>query len=252
MPQGAGGGTAPVGAQTTAPPLAVPLAGPTTTGPPPQAAPAPDRAVPRGAPPVVPRGPMPVPGGPPPTHGVQDAQGPTAEVEAANAAREAAAAGPRDISELLAHSLDAYRQEAAQAAPGSEADAGKLIAQAVAAVAPRTEEAREEPSEGADSGGHGTERGVQETQAQAMGSGVVEPSGERARVEGVEDWMWEWREWRQVGPGEPCPAGLVCSMDLHAGTSCARLPDNVRARLDAVEAARGGRADERPLAPSAP
>ena len=203
---------------------------------------------------------MPVPGGPPPTHGVQDAPTmgePTSEVQAAHAAQEAAAAGPRDISELLAHSLDAYRREAAggegaaQAAPGSQADVGDLIAQA-SAVAPRTEEAKEEPSEGADSGGHGTERGVQETQAKAMDSGVVEPSGERAKVEGVEYCMWEWREWRQVAPGEPCPAGLVYSMDLHAGTSCARLPDNLRARLDAVEAARGGGADERPLAPFPP
>ena len=139
---------------------------------------------------------MPVPGGPPPTHGVQDAPpmgGPTAEVQAANAAQEAAAAGPRDIGELLAQALDAYRREAAggegaaQAAPGSEADVGELIAQALAAVAPRTEEAKKEPSEGADSGGQGTERGVQETQAQAMDRGVVEPSGERAKFEGVED-----------------------------------------------------------------
>ena len=141
---------------------------------------------------------------------------------------------------------------AAQAAPGSEVDVGKLIAQALAAVAPRTEEGKEEPSEGADSGGQGTERGVQETQAHATGSGVVELSGEHAKVEGVEDWMWEWREWRRVAPGEPCLAGLVYSMDLHAGTSCARLLDNLRARLDAVEAARGGGADERPLAPFPP
>ena len=85
-----------------------------------------------------------------------------------------------------------------------------------------------------------------------MDSGVVEPSRERAKVEEVEDWMWEWRKWRQVALGEPCPAGLVYSMDLHAGTSCARLPDDLRARLDAVEAARGGVADERPLAPFPP
>ena len=85
-----------------------------------------------------------------------------------------------------------------------------------------------------------------------MGSGVVEPSGERAKVEGVEDRMWEWRDWCQVAPGEPCPTGLAYSMDLHAGTSWARLPDNLRARLDAVEAARGGGADERPLAPFPP
>ena len=64
--------------------------------------------------------------------------------------------------------------------------------------------------------------------------------------------MWEWREWRQVVPGEPCPAGLVYSMDLHAATSCARLPDNLRARLDAAASARGGGADERPLAPFPP
>ena len=41
-------------------------------------------------------------------------------------------------------------------------------------------------------------------------------------------------------------------MDLHAGTSWARLPANLRARLDAAEAARGGGADERPLAPFPP
>ena len=99
---------------------------------------------------------MPVPGGPPTTHGAQDAppmRGPMAEVQAASAAQEAAATGPRDISQLLAQALDTYRQEAAggegaaQAAPGSEADVGELIAQALAAVAPRTEEATEEPSE---------------------------------------------------------------------------------------------------------
>ena len=82
-----------------------------------------------------------------------------------------------------------------------------MIAQALADVAPRTEEANEEPSERADSGGQDTGRGVQETQAQAMGTGVWEPSGERANVEGVEDLMWEWRDWRQVAPSEACPAG---------------------------------------------
>ena len=92
--------------------------------------------------------------------------GATAEVQMASAAQEAAATGPRDISELLAQSLDAYRREAAggegasQAAPRSEADVGELIAQALAAVAPSTEEATKEPSEEADSGGRGTGRGV--------------------------------------------------------------------------------------------
>ena len=179
--------------------------------------------------------------------------GPTAEVQTTHATQEA-----RDISELLAQALDAYRREAAggegaaQAAPGSEANVNELIAQALAAVTPRTEGANEEPSEGTGSGGQGTKRGVQETQARATDSGAVEPSGERAKVVGVEDWMWEWREWRQVAPGEPCPAGLMYSMVLQAGTRCARLPDNLRARLNAVEAARGGGADERPLAPFTP
>ena len=45
------------------------------------------------------------------------------------------------------------------------------------------------------------------------------------------------------------PRGSEPASDLHAGTSLARLPDNVRARLDAAEAARGGGTDERPLAP---
>ena len=268
VPQGAAGGMTPVGTtggQTTGPPLEVPLAGPAVAGTPPQATLAPERkagsAMPQGAPLVVPGGPMPVPGGPPRAHGVQDAPpmgGLPAEVQAAPAAQEGAAARPRDISKLLAQALDTYRQEAAggggaaQAATGSEADVGELMAQALAAVTPRTEEAKEELSQEAGSGGQGTERGVTETQARATDDGAVEPSGERAKVEGVEDWMWEWRERRQVAPGEPCPAGLVYSMDLHAGTSCARLPNNMQARPDAMEAARGGGADERPVAPFPP
>ena len=132
------------------------------------------------------------------------------------------------------------------------ADAGELIAQALAAVAPRTEGAKETPTEAVSSGGQGAGRGVPKAQTPAEGGGVVEPSGGRAKGEEVEGWMWEWREWRQVAPGEPCPAGLAYRMDLHAGTSWARLPANLRARLDVAEAARGGGADERPLAPFPP
>ena len=168
------------------------------------------------------------------------------------------AVGAHDISELLAQALEAYRRTAAGGdgaapeAPGRGADAGELIAQALPAVAPRAEGAKEKPSEVVASGGQDAGRGVPEAQAPAEGGGVVEPSGRRAKGEGVEEWMWEWREWHQVAPGEPCPAGLAYSMDLHAGTSWARLPDNLRARLDAAEAARGGGADERPLAPFPP
>ena len=71
-------------------------------------------------------------------------------------------------------------------------------------------------------------------QERAADDGALEPSGERAGVEEVEDWMWECQESHQVAAGEPCPAGLLYSMDVHAGTSCARLPDNLRARLDSV------------------
>ena len=264
MLQGEAGRTAPggtLGAQATAPPLAVPMPRPTAAGSPPRTVPVPDPAVPRGALPVVPTRPKPLPSGPPPTHGGQGAApmgGPTAGERAEDAAQEAAAAGPRDMSELLAQALDAYRRAAAgsegaaPAAPGGEADVDNLIAQALAAVALRKEGAQEEPSERVDSGGQDTGRGVPEAQAQAMGSGVVEPSGESVKEEGVEDWMWEWRDWRQVATGKPCPAGLAYSMDLHAGTSWARLPGNLRARLDAVEATRGGGADERPLAPFPP
>ena len=120
-------------------------------------------------------------------------------------------AGPRDISELLAQALEAHRRTAAgsDGAAPEGADAGELIAQALAAVAPRAEGAKEKPSEAVASGGQDAGRGVPEAQTPAEGGGVVEPSGRRAKEEGVEDWMWEWREWRQVAPGQPCPAGLA-------------------------------------------
>ena len=252
-----------MGAPAAARPLAVPKPGHTAAGSPPRTVPVPDLAVPRGAPPVVPTGPEPVvpSGGPPPTQGMQGASPmgrPTAGEQAGDPAQEAAAAGPQDISELLAQAPEAYRRTATGgdgAAPEARrrgADAGELITQALAAVAPRAEEAKEKPSEVVGSGGQDAGRGVPEAQAPAEGGGVVEPSGRCAKGEGVEDWMWEWRKWRQVAPGEPRLAGLAYSMDLYAGTSWARLPDNLRARLDAAEAARGGGADKRPLAPFPP
>ena len=248
-----------MGAPAAAPPLAVPQPELTAVGSPPRTVQVPDPAVPRGAPPVVPTGPEPVvPGaGRPLTRGMQGAAPmgrATAGEQAGNPAQEAAVAGPRDISKLLAQALEVYRRTAAgsDGAAPEGADAGELIAQALAAVAPRAEGAKEKPSEAVASGGQDAGRGVPEAQTPAEGGGIVEPSGRRAKGEGVEDWMWEWREWRQVASGELCPAGLVYSMDLHAGTSWARLPANLRARLDAAEAARGGGADERPLAPFPP
>ena len=248
-----------MGAPAAAPPLAVPQPEFPAAGSPPRTVQMPDPAVPREAPPVVPTDPEPVvqDGGLPPTHGMQGAA-PTGRTTAGeregDAAQEAAVAGPRDISELLAQALEEYRRTAVGsggAAPEG-ADAGELIAQALAAVAPRTEGAKETPTEAVSSGGQDAGRGVPKAHAPAEGGGVVEPSGGRAKGEGVEDWMWEWREWRQVAPGEPCLAGLAYRMDLHAGTSWARLPANLRARLDAAEAAKGGDTDERPLAPFPP
>ena len=83
-----------------------------------------------------------------------------------------------------------------------------------------------------------------------------------------------WRLWRHAGgvrrlrgwrsgcggggsgarwaPRDPCPAKPVYSMDLATCTSRARLPGNLRARLNAAEGARGGDADEQPLAPFPP
>ena len=248
-----------MGAPAAAPPLAVPQPEFPAAGSPPRTVQMPDPAVPREAPPVVPTDPEPVVpgGGLPPSRGMQGAAPmgrTTARERAGDAAQEAAVAGPRDISELLTQAPEEYRRTAVGsggAAPEG-ADAGELIAQALAAVAPRTEGAKETPTEAVSSGGQGAGRGVPKAQTPAEGGGVVEPSGGRAKGEEVEGWMWEWREWRQVAPGEPCPAGLAYRMDLHAGTSWARLPANLRARLDAAEAARGGGADERPLAPFPP
>ena len=248
-----------MGAPAAAPPLVVPEPGFLAAGSPQQTVRMPDPAVPRESPPVVPADPEPVVpgGGPPPTRGMQGAAPmgrPMAGERAGDAAQEAAVAGPRDISELLAQALEAYRRTAAGsggAAPEG-ADSGELIAQALAAVAPRTEGAKETPTEAVSSGGQDAGRGVPKAQTPAEGGGVEEPSGGRAKGEGVDDWMWEWREWRQVAPGEPCLAGLAYSMDLHAGTSWARLPANLRVRLVAAEAARGGGADELPLAPFPP
>ena len=166
MPPGEAGR---MGAPAAAPPLAVPQPGHTAAGCPPRTVRVPDPAVPRGAPPVVPTGPEPVVlgGGPPPTRGMQGAApmgGPTAGEQAADAAQEAAPAGPRDISELLAQALVVYRRTAvvgdgaAPEGPGRGADAGELIAQALPAVAPRAEGAKEKPSEVVASGGQ--ERGA--------------------------------------------------------------------------------------------
>ena len=72
---------------------------------------------------------------------------------------------------------------------------------------------------------------------------------ERTAGMGVAQWMWGWRDWRVVQPGKPCPGRLEYEMDFATGINRARLLARLRARLDAAEAAGGGAADERPLAP---
>ena len=206
--------------------------------------------------------------GAPPMEGL-----PTA-VQVAPVAQGATVAGPPDISELLAQALETYRREAAggaqaePAAMGTHSDVGELIAQALATsrqqgvvstpdVATLAREAVEERVElrqprDVDAGSTSAEQSVERMQEGAMDHGDVAPCGGRTEVEGVEEWMWEWREWRKVAPRELCPAGLLFRMDLATGTNHARLPDSLRARLDAAEGARGGDADEQPLAPFRP
>ena len=70
-----------------------------------------------------------------------------------------------------------------------------------------------------------------------------------AAAMGVAEWMWEWRVWRVVQPGESCPAGLEYDQDMATGINRARSPANLRVRLDRVEAAGREAAKERPLAP---
>ena len=164
MPPGEAGR---MGAPAAAPPPAVPQPEFPAAGSPPRTVQMPDPALPREAPPVVPTDPEPVVpgGGLPPTHGMQGAAPmgrTTAGEREGDAAQEAAVAGPRDISELLAQALEEYRRTAVGsggAAPEG-ADAGELIAQALAAVAPRTEGAKETPTEAVSSGGQDAGRGV--------------------------------------------------------------------------------------------
>ena len=171
-----------------APRLAVPQPEFPAAGSPPRTVQMPDPAVPREAPPVVPTGPEEpvVPGG---MQGATPTGRTTAGERAGeDAAQEAAVAGPRDISELLAQALEEYRRTAVRsggAAPEG-ADAGELIAQALAAVAPRTEGAKERSTEAVSSGGQDAGRGVPKAQTPAGGGGVVEPSGGRAKGK-------EWR-----------------------------------------------------------
>ena len=69
---------------------------------------------------------------------------PTAGEQAGDAAQEAAMAGPRDISELLAQALEAYRRTAAgsDGAAPEGADAGELIAQGFDLVGGRLRNSR--------------------------------------------------------------------------------------------------------------
>ena len=195
-------------------------------------------------------------------------------MQTAPVAHGAAVARPPDISELLAQAVETYRREAAggaqaePAATGTHTDVGVVFAQALAAsrqqgvvstpdVATVTVEGVGERVElrqpkDVDAGRTSAERSVEQMQEGAMDQGAVAPCGGRTEVEGVEEWMWEWREWLNVAPGEPCPAGVVFCMDLATGTNHARLPDSLRARLDAAEAAGGGDANKQPLAPFPP
>ena len=201
-------------------------------------------------------------------------RGPQAAVQAAPAAQgagrgqptghqRAARAGPGDVP-----TGSCGWRRGPTYGDGDRVDVAELIAQALAASRPKgvvstpdvakgAEEAVEErvelrQPEEVGSGRTSTERSMAGMQEGAVDQGALAPCGGRTEVEGVEEWMWEWRESCKEVPREPCLAGLVCTMDLDAGTSHARLPDNLRARLDAAEAARGRGPDEQPLAPFPP
>ena len=73
--------------------------------------------------------------------------------------------------------------------------------------------------------------------------------GGRTAVEGLEGWMWEWREWPMVPARETRPGKLEFQMYFATGSSRARLPADLRERLEAAEAAGGGDAERQPLAP---
>ena len=210
---------------------------------------APDEVQPLPAaevPPAVPTGPPPAPAVPgvtsglAPAYGAQPMQRLPAAVQATPVVQGAAMAGPPDISELLAQALEEYRREAAggeqaePAAAGRDIVVGELIARALAASRQRgvvrTTDVAEEAGEAAeergelcqpremDAGRTRAEKSVERVQEGAMDQGAVAPCGGRVGVEGVEEWMWEWRQWRTVAPGDPCPAGMVFRMGLAAGT----------------------------------
>ena len=209
-----------------------------------------------------------------------------AAVQAKPAAEGAAAASLPDISGLLEQALAKCRQEAASSGQMEPAAAGVdtaghsgisvLIEQALAAgrqqemvsaqgVATIAGEAAGgeiglDQSIDVDAGRTSADRNTDQMQEEAAvraaeggaSQEAMAPYRGRTVVEGVEGWMWEWREWHEVVPREPCPAGLEFHIDFATGTNRARLPDRLRALLDAAEAAGGGDADEQPLAPFPP
>ena len=65
----------------------------------------------------------------------------------------------------------------------------------------------------------------------------VAPCRGRTVVEGVEGWMWQCMEWREVALRVPCPAGLELHMDFTTGPNRAWLPDRPRALLNTAEVA---------------
>ena len=141
---------------------------------------------------------------------------------------------------LIAQVLAASRQQGAV----STRDVARMAEDAVG-----EQVGVDQPSD-VDAGRTSAERSIEQMQEGAADQGAVAPYVGRTVVEEVEGWMWEWREWRTVASGEPCPARLVFSMALTTGTNHARLPDRLRALFDAAEAAGGGDGDEQPLAPT--
>ena len=159
-------------------------------------------------------------------------------------------AGHSDISVLIEQALAACRHQEAVGEQGvapevEEAASGEIGRdESIAVNARRTS---------ADRDAHPMQEDAVVRAAKVwVSQEAVAQYGGRMAVEGVEEWMWEWREWRVVVPRKACPDGLDFHMDFATGTNRERLPARLKEVLDAAESAGGGDADEQPLAPFPP
>ena len=68
--------------------------------------------------------------------------------------------------------------------------------------------------DGQQSGGPVQEEPAVQASGMGTSQGGVAMGAARAAAMGVAQWMWGWRDWRVVLPGELCPARLEYNMDM--------------------------------------